>query len=88
MSDATKREKEIKVLAFLGTLNSTKQNNQNIRQHKLSPIKAHTGKMLKENASNLDWEKGKCEKALWRWLQKCIFFSFTEEVRRKAEVAV
>ena len=70
--------------------NSTNLNNQNIRQHELSPRKTYTGKMLKEETSNLDWGKGKCKKNLWKWLQKCIFcfLSFREEVRRKAEAAV
>lgn len=54
MSDTTKKEKEIKVLAFLGNLNSTNQNNQNITQHELSPIKTYTGKMLKKKTNNLD----------------------------------
>lgn len=87
MSDATKREKEIKAPALLGTLNSTNQNNQNTRQHELSPIKVYTGKILKEKTSNLHWGKGSVKRLQGGGIGNT-FFSVKEEGRRKAEEAV
>lgn len=82
MSDAIKREKEIKVLVLLETLNSTNQNNQN-RDCDLSPIKVCISNTLKEG-SNLDRRMGQCTQASWKWLFKSFFSLLGKKERRKA----